>query len=759
MNNPVVAPKDTKAKLRDTLALNRMMEFVGKYEFKGTSQASIVAHIEAKFPQIQRYLYQDTVGSEEHKNGRNKAAHREQTREAIVEFVSAMYTPTGFVKRQDTDESLNKEKLVEAFATFYKKLNDIDLFNGDTQRVIDTLVVCLTHTPAFKEVHNLSIDFRRLDADALAELNMCKNEEKIKIAFNQAFDDALTPHLDNGIAPDSQEELKTWPDKRIYIAGIPFLQHEEKEQKYLVTVNGGLVPHTEALEQDIKSKLVDEGRLFDELDGIQPTSYLPLKDKNGKDIETQKNGVVDGFEVKDGKAPLLCLDASIITGLRPAHHEEFEEFWKAQIKDIATRLEGDGQGSQERIKKAVNAGWTRFADERYADALKDLTNGDQHLRKICEVATKHIKAVVAQMDIAKEKEMAGKTTVSDPLLVMSMGGAGSGKGGAKTLIFDAVEENFITASLDDYRDHSTIYRVFQAVKHHADDYALVEPYANTLRNWVRQAAMEGDENGRYNLLYDGTAIPLSRCEDILKDAKSGSQPYHVVIAGYDTLLHVPDAQKSIVDGTAVDRVVKRQQGDEKRALPWPVVSAKHIGTLSTMMEALSDKRVDRLLMFCKDGVKGQDYLLADIFTVDKNQAAKVGTSLQDFKLLRERANPEFELRLKESIAEACKNAVPFPLDDNCSKLTKRVGDTHRVMLINNNYRFIQLAEKGLMNPHASMLGGLLQKHAGMAADVPDAVEKGHTNKDISLMRLPEQYVNHVREVIMNAQAVEYATRL
>ncbi len=751
MDNGTATPlksEETWAKLTDTLALNRAIEFVAKYtqEAQNSTEPHAVkmaAHIEATLYKIQRFLYQDTSQSDPDgklATSREYAPKRERVREAISEFVNNVYT-NGFV---------SSKKPAKSFAKLYQALAEEKIFGDETRRVVDTLMVCLSNTPGFHEVHGTGVDFRRITAEDAALLNSLFKKSAADVdttaIFERALDQTRTPLLNN----DEKDGFKKWEDHRVLIAGIPFLQHEKDGQQYLVTVNGGLVLLDDAIKNKIETTLVKEGQLLDSLEPQETRKYLDSF--TNKHVE---NGFIDGFEVKNGRAPLLCLDADIITGLRPANHQEFQDFWKAQIESIAEQVEREptekelatdtAKTKQQKVQEAKKAGWTRFANDDYARVLIERANGGEngHLQEICKVATAHIKRIVQQMDEAKTIETSGKHHDQKPLLVLSMGGAGSGKSSAKKITESAVGKNYVTASLDDFREYSQIYNVIKAAKHHADDYALVESFASNLRDWVRIGAMEQG----LNLYYDSTAIPFKRYDDILNNAKKAG--YEVLLAGYDVMLHVPEDQRPLVYGTAQERVIERQENNG-RALPWPVVTSKHIGVMHSLMQAFGDARVDRILMFCNDGEPDKQYLLADAFTAENDLIKNAEISKNGFLRLCNEANTRLSKNLDQAITDACKNEIPLYQDDNISRLVKRVGDAKRVMLINNNYRFIQLAEKGLMNPYASTLGGLFQKHSGLASDIPEPKEgfvDNVINSVLSLIKVPQAYIEEVTKII------------
>ena len=71
-----------------------------------------------------------------------------------------------------------------------------------------------------------------------------------------------------------------------------------------------------------------------------------------------------------------------------------------------------------------------------------------------------------------------------------MGGAGAGKTAVEEIARSRCGDNFVVASLDEFRKQSDLYLVLTAANHHSDDYIYVEPFANSLRDWVASQARQ-----------------------------------------------------------------------------------------------------------------------------------------------------------------------------------------------------------------------------------------------------------------------------
>jgi len=107
---------------------------------------------------------------------------------------------------------------------------------------------------------------------------------------------------------------------------------------------------------------------------------------------------------------------------------------------------------------------------------------------------KNINEIIKKLDTAKEALFEGKIPDANPRLFMSMGGAGSGKTAVEEIAQAHCGDNFVIASLDEFRKKSDLYKVLTAASHHSDDYVYVEPFANRLRDSVADHAKNNHIN-------------------------------------------------------------------------------------------------------------------------------------------------------------------------------------------------------------------------------------------------------------------------
>ena len=126
--------------------------------------------------------------------------------------------------------------------------------------------------------------------------------------------------------------------------------------------------------------------------------------------------------------------------------------------------------------------------------------GDERLNRSVEIAYERLSSISQKLDQAKQAIFEGKVPDTQPKLFMSMGGAGSGKTAVKDLATAQCDDNFVIASLDEFRKISDLYCILTAAEHHSDDYIYVEPFANRLRSLVAEHAKQN----AINILYDGT---------------------------------------------------------------------------------------------------------------------------------------------------------------------------------------------------------------------------------------------------------------
>ena len=472
-------------KLRTVLAIARGSKVLSMLQQEAETtvsqdQAKRVTYLTELFSRIHREMYHDwkeqiTVN---HRPGSmTDASKRKAFREAIEHLVldgegnnqdSAIFDNNGFV--------IYTENIAERLSLFYLNMRSVRPFSYGNRLTLDLFMTALCNLPAFKGVYAQGIDFRRLavqDAIALHDTNSCLAD--INLAFQHALNATLSKNLHN-----QPNGYGRWPENKRFISGIPFLSHKTTDGiDCLVSVNGGLVPFDR-----IEEKLFIAGKHLADYplcDAENVIGYLPDTEALRGVGKTDIDGIPVG---ENGVAPLFCLDVNMLSGLRSPSHTELVELLKqcmgnkAQIFDLANN-----------------------------DALRQkmlvAAEGDERLNRSVEIAYERLSSISQKLDQAKQAIFEGKVPDTQPKLFMSMGGAGSGKTAVKDLATAQCDDNFVIASLDEFRKISDLYCILTAAEHHSDDYIYVEPFANRLRSLVAEHAKQN----AINILYDGTGIP------------------------------------------------------------------------------------------------------------------------------------------------------------------------------------------------------------------------------------------------------------
>jgi hypothetical protein len=471
----------------------------------------------------------------------------------------------------------------------------------------------------------------------------------------------------------------------------------------------------------------------------EKTDYIKTHDKHGKEIYLKDKHFVDGYEVTDGKAPLVCLEADIITGLS-----------KPNLKRLMDYI------SQQRDKDFPI---TRLKDD---DEARWLTNeAPENIKELLKVVTPHVREITIQMDDAKHHMIEASQPVINPHLFMSMGGCGSGKDDVGEIAQAYCGTNYVEASLDKSREASDLYRLMQAVGHHADDYTTIEPMASALRNWVASAALEAN----LNLVYDGTGVPFkNRYDKIIKEYKN--KGYQTMVCAVDTMLVTPEDRKTEYSASlpAIDRVVLRANTDKTgRALPWSVVVGKHLKVMRSLLEASELPEADKTIMLCNDGPKGKGYILAESFNMNKEKlralkhaesAGKLRDSLTALMhddpssvamaLARHRSRQNGARSSEEAFRDIISKIPAFD-ENNIGMLARRISGSERVLGITNMVRMIDLAEKGLMNIEAAGPQTLTHKMRDLAFIVPtdSDLSNGYDAAHLALQKPSRHYQEKV----------------
>ncbi len=605
---------------------------------------------------------------------------------------SAIFDNNGFV--------IHSDDIAERLAGFYRELRGIRPFSYGNRITLDFFITTLGNLPAFKAVYEQGIDFRRLtneDANALHDPN--SELRMISRAFAHALDPTRSQNLLN-----KANGYGKWPENKRFLQGIPFLSHTTVEgMECLVTVTGGLVP--------LKNIQVDQfitGQHFAD----NPLSvsehiigYLP----DTEDLRMPGKTEIDAIPIReDGVAPLFCLDINMLTSLRPPSH--------AELMDLIRQFAG------ETAKVFVLADNPVLRDKMLA-----ATRGELRLQRTIEIAYQRLGKINRVLQKALQNIFAGKVPVDNPKLFMCMGGAGAGKTAVEEIAKAQCGDNFVIASLDEFRKLSDLYRLLTAASHHSDDYVYVEPFANRLRDLVAEHAREQ----RINILYDGTSIPYQpRYSTIVSQFQAAG--FHTQITAVDAFLVKPAGRELELSRSGVIGSVKARFEVTGRALPWVVTIDKHIRSPQSFLLALQDTALAKLSLFANDGERDQHYLVAESFLlydedVEHLQQQQIAGGLaQHFKTMIYRHKTSVLKNLAREGEGALTELIdrnPALIEDNVGYLIYRGSEHNRTLLIYNLKRFVDFIQKRQLNPNASGEEGLLHKPATLAFHVdPQARE-------------------------------------
>ena len=696
MTTPHVISYKQLKKLRTALAIARgtAMLTILQQEAETTvsqDQAKRVTYLTELFSRIHRVMYQDwkeqiTVS---HRPGTMPdAIKRKAFREAIEHLVldgdnhnelSAIFDHNGFV--------IYNDNIAERLAQFYLNTRSIRPFSYGNRLTLDLFMTALGNLPAFKAVYPQGIDFRRLQPDdprALHDTN--SSLEAICYAFKNALDPTLFKPLKN--EPDAYGQ---WPENKKFVSGIPFLSHKTKEGIVcLVAVNGGLVPF-----DLIEEKLFIAGKQLADYPLCSPENvigYLP----NTEMLRAAEKTDIDGISVCEHSitAPLFCLDVNMLTGLRSPSHTELMQLIKQCVGEKANIFD--------------------LADnEKLKNKLLDIADGDERLNRAVEIAYERLSYINQKLEHAKQAIFQGKTPDPQPKLFMSMGGAGSGKTAVEELAGAQCGDNFVVASLDEFRKISDLYHVLTAAQHHSDDYIYVEPFANHLRSLVAEHAKKHG----YNILYDGTGIPYKpRYANIIESFANAG--FKTQVTAVDAFIIKPEGREDELPRSAVINSVKTRFKQTGRALPWVVTVDKHIRAPVSFLDALEHDALQKLSLFANDGERDKHYLVAESFIFSDAEVEELQNAQRDCVLIHYLKN--ISLQHPSSVLKNLANGdadiihallARNPLFDetNVAYQIYSHQDENRVLAIYNARRLADFVEKRQLNPNASGEKGLLHK--------------------------------------------------
>jgi hypothetical protein len=658
--------------LRHALAVNRVMaelERIGDTR-KGTMQHDALKrgkYLDKLYGDIHYGLYKDT----ERERVLPDPMQREKVREAILTALCgtgggqpALFDSHGYVIHH------SDEDLAKVLGGFYTKMRDIKPFEHGNELTLDIFMMGLGKLPAFKAVYDTRIDLGRLDAADLKALHSPDGRaQDVATAFLHAIDPARRLKVVN--PPD---QFTQWPNNSVNIGGIPFLSHKEEDGSLsLVTVNGGLVTLDDAMRAKLEANITSGKHLIE----YATVSEQEIGGRSLPGTEALSgNAFIDGLKVTPDAVPLFCLDLDILTGLREQDRVALETL-VGQVKKGATIFDMSN-------------------NESFRRQLKDAA-ASERLKTTVDIAYDHISRSTANLETLKDEILSGKTASAHPKLFMSMGGAGVGKSSVEEIAHAQCGDNFVVASLDEFRGKSDLHKVLVAANHHSDDYIVVDPFANTLRTWVANAAKEKG----ISTLYDGTGIDYQgRYDTIVADFKQH---------GFTTEVVAVDAPLE----RARQRVEKRFK-TKHRALPWPVVVGKHVNAPRSFIQAAEDGKLDKLSLFANDTSHDKQYLVAESFVMaDAGLATlrarqKAGTLAGYAKGLMREHEDSVLSKLSHGQPDALIARIPKLEDSNIAYLVYPSGGKKSVLVIYDVERFKQFTQKGMMNPHASSIEAVHQ---------------------------------------------------
>ena len=676
-------------------------------ETEGTvshDQAKRVTYLTELFYRIHREIHHDWQGqaTASHRPGYMPDANKRRVfREVIQGLVlendlnenSALFDNNGFVIRTDN--------IADRLASFYHKMRSVRPFDYGNRITLNYFIITLGKIPAFKAVYEQGIDFRRLEETDTTVLHHPDSSiAEVTVAFKHALNPTLTKALEN-IA----NQYGQWPENKIFISGIPFLSHTTADGiRCLVTINGAIVPL-----ESIKDNIFIKGRQF--ADAPLDTSdkiigYLPGTEQ----LRSSEKKDIDGIKLPHpSAAPLFCLDVNMLTGLRSPSHTELVELLK--------RIEGNNKHV---IFNLAN-------NPALKNKLLKAANGDTRLERTIEIGYNRLNKVIKKLNAIVVNIFEHKTSVNNPKIFMCMGGAGAGKTAVEEIAKAQCSDNFVIASLDDFRKQSDLYTVLTAANHHSDDYIYVEPFANRLRHLVAEQA----KKNKINILYDGTCIPYNpRYKDIINQFYLAG--FHTEITAVDAFLVKPAGREDELQRSVVAESVKDRFKTTGRALPWVVTIDKHIRAPHSFLAALEDRQLTKISLFANDGARNQHYLVAESFTFSSQQQEEINNHQRNATFSSFCKNlmlnhPESTLKnLSQNHNQKIESLMklnPSLIEENVAYLTYGNQYGSRVLIIYNTQRIIDFIEKSQLNPNASGEKGLLHKPESLAFDVDPQGQK------------------------------------
>ncbi len=696
-------------KLRTALAISQGTNLLStlRKEYEATvshDQAKRVTYLTELFSRIHREMFHDwqQQATVDHRPGTMPVGKKRIKFRLIIEQLvldndlnndTAIFDNNGFI--------INTGNIAERLADFYHKMRNVRPFSYGNRITLDFFVTALGKLPAFKSVYEQGIDFRRLEATDTAALHdLDSSYPSIVTAFEHALDPTRCRSLQN-----QANAYGKWPENKVFISGVPFLSHTtEQGTTCLILVDGSLVPL-----EAIKDKIFVTGKQFAD-NPVNASKHIIGYLPGTESLRHPEKTEIDGIDISpDETPPLFCLDVNVLTSLRSPSHTELLELLKECAGDDKYIL------------------FTLANNEELKAKLLNAAKGEERLIRSVEIAYSRLSKICKKLDDALENIFKEKKPATHPMLFMSMGGAGSGKTAVEEIARAHCGENFVIASLDEFRKISDLYTVLTAANHHSDDYVYVEPFANRLRQMVAEHARKT----RINILYDGTSIPYQpRYYKIVEQFKASG--FQTQVTAVDAFIVKPEGREDELARSAVICSVKARYEQTGRALPWVVTVDKHIRVPYAFLSAVEHQSLEKISLFANDGEKDRHYLVAESFSfteleVQKLQQHQLSSTLTEY--LNDLLKNHDESIIKKLAAdreneiEALINRNPDFSENNIAYQVYNSRYGHRVLVIYNTRRMVDFIEKRQLNPNASGEAGLLHKPESLAFDVDPLAQK------------------------------------
>ena len=678
-----------KKKLQSALVIHRAIEFLRRFRSKSNvTQTQWGSYLDDLFREIYLELYVDTtpISPQQKLEGLLESSQRAMELSVIFhDFAQDFYDANGFFGTTDPQRN------AELMAGLYVKVERFYPFADATSLVLRVFFTALGRMRGFQEKLG-GIDLRRLSvrhADIMLDTE--KTPEQMTEVFLAAMDVRRGQEYREQTPPHFY-----WEDRSVTLYGKRFIQADRSEvgieltkpvdddERLIVLVNGALITEAQCV-QHVRAHM-REGELLGSLRIASEHWVGRLTDLGddlfGKSIFDKQE--IDCIDVSEGAMP-ICMNLHPLSLLTHSQHSRLEHYLQSEFgADIRALNNPD-------FAKEVRLSLIGF--ER-ADKMIELAS--HQMQRITQSLNQSIKHEIAQYPNAK--------ATAAPHLVMTMGGSGSGKG--SNHYFNAhykdengkIREDYIYASLDEGRPYSDIYHVLIAAGHHADDYEAVHLWADTRRNWLCDTARDQS----YNVIFDGSGVDYKGRYDKIVRAFSDSG-YRTEVVAADCLLIAPESRRDKYPMPALERIMYRagynpdgtplppKEGGHYRTLPWRIAINKHIGFPASLLAALADKHLGKIILVDNAGAEAQDKVIAESFILDDRELFALEGAEQSGELV--------PLLVRE-------NLLPHGIEpqqmkaENTGYLAARVGGVNHILVMVDMERMVDVIEKAQLNLNA-----------------------------------------------------------